>query len=213
MFNINGKGINGEINKDFSIDSIKKIFEIKAADATFILDEKENYFLVHLVKNENIPKKISSKNIKNEVVSLLKQSVIAEKNNEIIGKIITNKFLKTDFDNLALNTSSEIKKIKLNGINDTKIMKEEMVKNIYQLPEKKLYVFSDKDLNNNLLVYIKEIKNVTINKESKDYKKYSDQTKDKLINNIYKTYDKYLDDKYEVKVNNNAVERVRKYFE
>jgi hypothetical protein len=88
-----------------------------------------------------------------------------------------------------------------------------MVKNIYQLPEKKLYVFSDKDLNNNLLVYIKEIKNVTINKESKDYKKYSDQTKDKLINNIYKTYDKYLDDKYEVKVNNNAVERVRKYFE
>jgi len=213
LFNINGKGINGEINKDFSIDSIKKIFEIKVADATFILDEKENYFLVHLVKNENIPKKISSKNVKNEVVSLLKQSVIAEKNNEIIGKIITNKFLKTDFDNLALNTSSEIKKIKLNGINDTKIMKEEMVKNIYQLPEKKLYVFSDKDLNNNLLVYIKEIKNVTINKESKDYKKYSDQTKDKLINNIYKTYDKYLDDKYEVKVNNNAVERVRKYFE
>ena len=213
LFNIEGKEINGEVNKDFSVDSIKKIFEVESINTTFLLDEKENYFLVYIEKNEDIPKKISAKKVKNEVVSMLKQSVIVAKNSKIIEKIITNKFLKADFDNLAAKNNLEIKKIKLNGIKDTKQIKEELVKNIYQLPEKNIYIFSDKDLTNNLLVYIKEIKNVTINKESKDYKKYSDQTKDKLINNIYKTYDKYLDDKYEVKVNNNAVERVRKYFE
>ena len=48
---------------------------------------------------------------------------------------------------------------------------------------------------------------------SKDYKKYSEQTRMKLINDIYKTYDKYLSNKYKVNVNNNAVERVKKYFE
>ena len=54
------------------------------------------------------------------------------------------------------------------------------------MPEKKMYVFSDKNLNKNLLVYVNEIKNVIIDKKSKDYKKYSEQTRGKLINDIYK---------------------------
>ena len=53
----------------------------------------------------------------------------------------------------------------------------------------------------------------TPDKKSKDYKKYSEQTRMKLINDIYKTYDKYLSNEYKVNVNNNAVERVKKYFE
>ena len=53
-----------------------------------------------------------------------------------------------------------------------KKINEAFIHNIYQLPEKKMYVFSDKNLNKNLLVYIKEIKHVTIDKESKYYKNY-----------------------------------------
>ena len=213
LFNINGKDTNGKINEAFSIETIKKIFEIKSLDTTVLLDEKENYFLIQLTQSENISKKISSEKVKNKVMSLLKRSAVAVENSKIIEKIITNKFLKTDFDNLALDNNLKIEKIKLSGINDTKRIEEELVKNIYQMPEKKMYVFSDKNLNKNLLVYVNEIKNVTIDKKSKDYKKYYEQTRSKLINDIYKTYDKYLSNKYKVNVNNNAVERVKKYFE
>ena len=213
LFNINGKDTNGKINETFSINTIKKIFEIKSLDTTVLLDEKENYFLIQLTQSENISKKISSEKVKNKVMSLLKRSAVAVENSKIIEKIITNKFLKTDFDNLALDNNLKIEKIKLSGINDTKRIEEELVKNIYQLPEKKMYVFSDKNLNKNLLVYVNEIKNVIIDKKSKDYKKYSEQTRSKLINDIYKTYDKYLSNEYKVNVNNNAVERVKKYFE
>ena len=146
-------------------------------------------------------------------MSLLKRSAVAVENSKIIEKIITNKFLKTDIDKLALDNNLKIEKIKLSGINHTKKIEEELVKNIYQMPEKKMYVFSDKNLNKNLLVYVNEIKNVTIDKKSKDYKKYYEQTRSKLINDIYKTYDKYLSSEYKVNVNDNAVERVKKYFE
>ena len=108
-------------------------------------------------------------------MSLLRRRTVTLENSKIIEKIITNKFLKNDFDNLALDNNLKVEKIKLSGINDTKSIEEELVRNIYQMPEKKMYVFSDENLNKNLLVYVNEIKNVTIDKKTEDYKKYYEQ--------------------------------------
>ena len=114
--------------KPSQLTQLKKFLKLNLLDATVLLDEKENYFLIQLTQSENISKKISSKKVKNKVMSLLKRSAVAVENSKIIEKIITNKFLKTDFDNLALDNNLKIQKIKLSGINDTKRIEEELVK-------------------------------------------------------------------------------------
>ena len=56
------------------------------------------------------------------------------------------------------------------------------------------------------LVYIDKVKNVTINNESKDYKKYLNLSKAKIITDLYVAYDSYLRNKYEVEINYKALD-------
>ena len=75
-----------------------------------------------------------------------------------------------------------------------------------------MYIFSESTLGQNLLVYVKNIEHVTLDKKSSEYKKYLLQANNEIINNIYKTYDSYITKKYKVNVNYKSVERVKNYF-
>ena len=212
LFNNKGKKINSEIISAFKIDLIKKIFEINAEDPLVLINEKDDYLLIELEKNKEIPKKITSETVRNEILSILKQKKITKKNSDLIAKIINNKFTKVDFDKLASDNKVKINKINLHGINDTKKINKELIKNIYLLPKDKIYIFSNSDLTENLLVYLKEIEHVNIDKSSKEYEKYQVQTNQKIIKNIFNTYDAYVNKIYNIDINNNAMERVKNYF-
>ena len=85
--------------------------------------------------------------------------------------------------------------------------------NIFRaIPEKKMYVFSDSDLNENLLIYVDKIEHVSIDQNSEEYDKYFLQTNAKIINNIYNIYDSYMNKKYDVDINYNAADKVKNYF-
>ena len=62
------------------------------------------------------------------------------------------------------------------------------------------------------LIYIAKIENVSIEYNSKDYKKYFNLSKAKIKNNLYNAYDAYLRNKYEIVVNNKALDNVKNYF-
>ena len=53
--------------------------------------------------------------------------------------------------------------------------------------EKKVIVVADVDLIENYLIYIDKVENVSIEKNSDDYKKYFEISKFKMANNLYNT--------------------------
>ena len=211
-FNEKKKDRSGEIVSFFDEDLVKKIFKIKSEYPTELLNLKDDYFLIQLEKSEIIPRKITSVKVKDKISSILKKEKILNKNSEVIEKIIRNKFKKNDFDNLALNNNIKIKKIKLNSIFDNKNINKKFINPIYNLPEKKMYVFSDSELNENLLIYVDKIEHVSIDQNLKEYDKYFLQTNAQIINNIYNIYDSYMNKKYDVDINYNAADKVKNYF-
>jgi len=91
---------------------------------------------------------------------------------EIIDKINKNNFNKYEFDELSKNENVNIKKISLDSLSDDKILKKEIVNQIYTFPEKKVIIVNDIGLSENFLIYIDKIKNVTIDENSEEYQTY-----------------------------------------
>ena len=59
---------------------------------------------------------------------------------------------------------------------------------------------------------IKNIKNIRINKNDKNYSKYYFETGINLKNNIYTSYDHYLNDKYKITINQQTIERLKNHY-
>ena len=105
-----------------------------------------------------------------------------------------------------------IEKIYLKNQNDDKILKKGIIKQVYAYPEKKVIVVNEIGLTENYLVYINKVENVTIDKNSEDYKNYSNLTKIKIANDLYNTYDNYLNSRYEIDINYQALDAVKNYY-
>ena len=111
---------------------------------------------------------------------------------EIIDKISKNNFSKYDFDNLSKDENVNIEKIKLENQNDDKILKKEIINQIYAFPEKRIIVVNDIGLSENFLIYINNVENVAIDENSEEYQKYLNISKIKIVNELYNTYDNLL---------------------
>ena len=59
------------------------------------------------------------------------------------------------------------------------------------------------------LVYIDKVENVTISRESEDYKKYLKLSQAKMITDLYAAYDMFLRKKYEVEINYSALDNLK----
>mgnify|MGYP001353331885 CR=1 FL=1 len=106
----------------------------------------------------------------------------------------------------------QVSKINLDSINDDKFLKKELVSQIYLYPEKKVIIATDIGLTENFLVYIDNVKNVFIDKNSKEYDRYLNLSKLKIKTDLFNTYDSYLKNKYKIKINQNALENIKNYF-
>ena len=105
-----------------------------------------------------------------------------------------------------------INKIKLDNRNDDKILKKDLVNEIYRFPEKKVAVINDITLERNFLVYIDKIDNVNINKKPEEYKKHLNLSKIKISNNLFNSYDSYIKKKYNIDINYKSLDIVKNYF-
>ena len=212
-FNEHGKDKKFNLVERFPQDLIKNIFEINESTPTILIESKDMYFIAELSKTEKVKKNFSDQSVKDDILKKLsnikKRKIIAE----LIAKINSNNFHKNDFDKFSINEGVNIKKIKLSSQKDDKILKKEMIDQIYTHPEKKVIVIADIGLSESFLVYIDKIENVTIKKNSEDFIKYMNLSKNKITNSLFNTYDSYLKKKYEININHQALDGVKSYLQ
>ena len=204
-----GKDINSKMNKKITKDLIVKIFNIEEIEPTILIEDKDKYFIVELVKTESIQKDYRGDLIKKEILLDLGKKTKRKLISEIIDKINKNNFNKYDFDKLSKNENVNIKKISLNNLNDDKILKKEIVKQIYTFPEKKVIIVNDIGLSENFLIYIDKIKNVTIDENSEEYQKYFNLSKNQIVSELYNTYENYIDKKYKIDINYQTLDTIK----
>ena len=210
-FTINelGKDINSKMNKKITKDLTEKIFNIEEIEPTVLIEDKEKYFIIELVTTESIQKDHGDDSIKKEILLDLGKETKRKLTSEIIDKINKNNFNKYDFDKLSKNENVNIKKISLSNQNDDKILKKELVKQIYAFPEKKVIIVNDIGLSENFLIYIDKIKNVTIDENSEEYQTYFNLSKNQIVNELYNTYENYIQKKYKIDINYQALDAIK----
>ena len=194
------------------VELINDIFLQTQDDLTLFIEKKDKYFIVEIYKSENVQKNLDNESVKND----LKKNLKLIKKRKLISKIIsqTNQksFSKLDFDKLSNEKNVSIKKITLKNLNDTKILKEQVINQIYSFPEKKIVVANNITLTENFLIYIDKVINVSINEDSEEYEKYFKLSKVSIMNGLFNTYDKYIKEKYEIDINYKALKSLKNYF-
>ena len=213
-YSINEFGENVDLtkNKNISQNLVNMIFKISADDPTILVEDNNNYYIAQLIKTENIEKNINDINVKKKILTNLKNIKKKRLTSEIINSINNNDFKKDDFNKLSKDKNVIIEKINLESLNDNKILKEEVVNQIYAYSEKMIIVVNEINFSKNYLVYIDKVKNTNVEEESEDYEKYVNLSKIKIANNLYNTYDKFLSKKYMIDINYQAVDTIKNYY-
>jgi peptidyl-prolyl cis-trans isomerase D len=200
-----------EINK-FPLRLIKNVFAINETEPTILIAGEDKYFVVEVIKTENIQRNINDEAVRKDILENLEIQTKAKFVSKIIEKINNNNFKKSDFDRLSSEENVAIKKIRLENQNDNKILKKEMINQIYAFPEKKIIVIADIGLRESFLIYIDKIENVQVDQGSEDYKKYFNLSKIQIAGNLYNTYDSYLKYKYKININQKALDSIKNNF-
>ena len=211
-FNKLGKNKNSKTINNFPNELIVEVFNINETESTKLIEHKGKYFIIEVTKTENIQREIGDTSVRKEVISYLENQTKRKLITKIISKINENNFKKTDFDKLSKDRNVIIKDIKLENQNDDKVLKKELINQIYAFPEKKVIIVADIGFKENFLIYIDKIENTSINKSTDDYEKYFDLSKVNIEGSLFNTYDSYLRSKYKIKINHKVLDEVKNYF-
>jgi len=213
-FKINklGQDPNYKTVLEIPVELINDIFSQTQDDLTLFMEKKDKYFIVEIYKSENIQKNLDNESVKNDIKKSIKLTKKRKLMSKIISQINQKSFLKSDFDKLSNEKNVPIKKITLKSLNDTDILKEQVINQIYSFPEKKIIVANNITLTENFLIYIDKVINVSINEDSEEYEKYYKLSKVSIMNGLFNTYDKYIKEKYEIDINYKALKSVKNYF-
>ena len=188
--------------------AVRELHDETGISSSDIIDCNK-YYVFEILKTEKIQKKINDVNIKENILENLKINSKRKYITEIIYKINNNNFNKLEFDNLLKEENATSKKVSIESLNDDKQLSENLVQQIYTYPEKKVILVADMGLSEVYLVYIDKVENVTISRESEDYKKYLKLSQAKMITDLYAAYDMFLRKKYEVEINYSALDNLK----
>ena len=146
-------------------------------------------------------------NIKNKIYQEKKYSY----NLNLIKKISSNNFNDNDFNQIINSDQSKVKKLILNSSKDNKTFNIDSVKIIYSIPVKNFTLASDEKNNVYLIKVMGEIvdKSLAANEKIQNYKNLSTNN---LNQEVLTSYDFYLNQKYNIKINEQTLERVKNYF-
>jgi len=211
-FDKSGKEVNSKNIENFPKNLIKNILNLKNDEPTALIEIVEKYFIIEIIKTENIQKSFDDVSVKKDILLNLEKDIKRKYLSNLISKLNSDKFNKSDFDKLSINENINVKKISLSNKNDNKILKKEIVNEIYAFPENRVFVINDINFIENYLVYIDKIESVNIDENSDEYKEYSNLAKIKIANELYNTYDDYIKKRYKIDINYQALDTVKNYF-
>ena len=211
----NEKDIKNKSKKEnnFPNKLIGKIFSIDKNEPTVLVEHKDKYFVIEVIKSEDILLKISHTFVKSEILIKLSENKKRKLISSLISKINNNNFKKEDFYKFSEDENVNIEKFKIKSKNDLKFFNQNLIDQIYSYGKNKVILVADIALSEIYLIYIDKIENVLLDKNSGDYEKYSNLSKVNISNNLYNTYDLYLKKKYEININYKALDKVSNYFE
>ena len=190
-------------------DLLKNVFNLDENETTVLVEHQDKYFIFDFIKTEVIQKTIDDTSIKKDIESKIKKQNKSKILSSLIAKINKNNFSEVDFNKFSKEKEVPIQKILIKSINDKEILEKDLVKQIYNHPQKKVVVVASLDLKESFLIFIDEIENASINKNSKDYSKYFSIAKLRIVNNLYSTYDAFLKQKYDININYNALNIIK----
>jgi len=211
--NMNGEDLDSNIIKNLPNGLSKTIFGLSDSESSSLFEIKNKFFIVEVLEDKKITKNINNSNTRKQILFELEKKYKIEFLTKIYKKINENNFKKTDFDEFAEKNKVEIQKINFLNLNDEKVLEKDFVYKIYTKPKNKVFILNDATLAKNYLVYIDKIENVSIDKNSDNYKKYQKISKIYLENRLYSTYDVYLKNKYKININYKALDIVKNYFD
>ncbi len=212
-FNESGFDINSNSVPNLSKNLVKNIFTLDDFEPTALIENENKFFLVELVKTENIQSDVKNKNVRKNIILNLQVLEKRKLLTDIISRINKETFLKKDFDKLSKDNNVKIEKVILNNLNDNKTLKDEILEQIYSHPEKKIIAAYDLNFTESFLIYIDKVVNASIKDAPNEYEEYEKLSRVRISNALFNTYDKYLKNKYEIDINYNALKTVKNYFD
>ena len=207
-----GEDINSKVISGLSENLIESVFNNNIVGETSLIENENKYFLIEVFNIEKIQKTFDNENVKNDILVNLKNENKRKYISELISKINNGAFDKSDFDKLANDKSLTVKNISIKNQSDNKTLKDVIVKHIYSFPEKSVIAINDISFSQSLLIYIDKVENVTISKNSTEYKKYLDLSRVETADSLLNTYNTYLNKKYKVDINYQALDVVKNYY-
>ena len=214
LFILNESGIDRNAKKNIKIPKkiINQILNLNDIERTILVEDQNKYFVAGFSKIETVERKPKDETVKKEIILELKNINKRKLLSEIISKINSNNFGKSEFNQFSINENVKIQKIKLNSVSDKSILKEDIVAKIYKNPNKSVIVANDLDFIESYLIFIDNVEKVTINSNANEYKKYFNLTKVQMMSSVYNTYDIYLRDKYKIDINYQSLEVLKNSF-
>ena len=191
---------NKKITKNKIYNSRKNKIEILEDNGTYIFYNIDNLSTKLPSLENNIFKK--------QIKKLLFEKEKYEFNKRILDKINVKTFSQISFLELGKNN---IKKIKLNSIEDDKKFEKNSIQILYSLPINSFTLIADKQ-NNVFLAKIVNYDEKNITESSINFDKISIEEGAQSKNSILKSYDLFLNKRYQVVVNEKTLERVKNYF-
>ena len=206
-----GNDINSNKISNVSKNLIKGIFSTNDSEPTSLIEEKDKFFIIEVLKTENIQNDLNNKKVKDDVRKNLESKTKRKLLSEIISKAQSS-FTKEDFIKFSKDRNVAIKKITLSNSSDDSNLKIELVNQIYTFAENKINVVYDIGLIESYLIYVEKIENVSIDEKPEEYEKYLNLSKIRITNSLFNTYDDYIKKKYEIDINYKALNTVKNYF-
>ena len=207
-----GENINLKLIENLSKKLVDHIYKLDNAETISLIEDKDKFFILEIIKTEKIQMKVKNRIVRKNIEQNLNLENKRKLISNIMSKINQGNFLKTNFDKLAKDKNVIVKKISIDSLNDNKILKTELINQIYSFPEKRVIIVNDISLTENYLIYIDKIENVLIDYATDEFKKYSNLSKIQITNTLFNTYDDYIKSKYEIDINYKALNTVKNYF-
>ena len=203
---------NGSLIKEIPKKMLQNLFSIENNETSLAVFENK-YYIYEIVKTENLQKNINDQSVRDDIEKRLKLNQARKFISELASKANNDSFKKVDFYEFSKKNKVDIEKITLESKSDNKILKKELVDQIYTFAKNKVVLIADIHLNESYLVYIDNISHVTTNNDSEEHKKYYNLSKLRMTSNLFNTYDSFLKEKYEIKINYKALDKVKNYIQ
>ncbi len=158
---------------------------------------------------EKVPRTLEDKEIKEAIVSQLRLKNIIENNNKIVKEMTSGTFNLEQFRTFSKDNKIEVKKITIKSLKDETEFSPEVIKEIFKIDDGDLQLITNSQLTKNYIILAEKTKKLPFSKDNKDYEQYKTKARLNLANQIYRDFDITVNNKYDVKINENVLNRIK----